>query len=393
MMMMMLSMEELACELSDHEKRNAQGLPPGFRFHPTDQELITFYLASKVFNNTNATTATTTTTHVNFVEVDLNRCEPWELPEVAKMGEREWYLYSVRDRKYPTGLRTNRATAAGYWKATGKDKQVYGGGGLVGMKKTLVFYKGRAPRGQKTKWVMHEFRLDPHSSPSLSKDEWVICRIFHKSGEKRAPTTTPPPLLLHHQLQHQQQHDPLLLFQTPSSLFNDHISHSHNHNQNLLSPLLHPFPIPEETTKTRSSTINSNHYPPPPPSSQHSLKLNKSTKLTKTVPPSPSFFQYQQLLEDYPNLLHWIDSGNNNNNNCNANNTASSVEIMDAAAAGLIAFSSGGPSPTPNNNNNNNNNNAEIMMMSSSSASMLHILDDAPLGIQSWPHHHHHHLL
>ncbi|XP_057729999.1 protein CUP-SHAPED COTYLEDON 3 [Arachis stenosperma] len=364
---MMLSMEELACELSDHEKRNAQGLPPGFRFHPTDQELITFYLASKVFNTT-----TTTTTHVNFVEVDLNRCEPWELPEVAKMGEREWYLYSVRDRKYPTGLRTNRATAAGYWKATGKDKQVYGGGGLVGMKKTLVFYKGRAPRGQKTKWVMHEFRLDPHSSPSLSKDEWVICRIFHKSGEKR----TPAPLLLHHQ-----QHD-------PSSLFNDHISHSHNHNQNLLSPFLHPFPIPEETTKTKSSTINSNHYPPPPPSSQHLLKLNKSTKLTKTVPPSPSFFQYQQLLEDDPNLLHWMDSGNNNNN------TASSVEIMDAAAAGLIAFSSGGPSPTPTNNNNNNSEIIrDMMMMSSSSASMLHILDDAPLGIQSWPHHHHHHLL
>ena len=89
--------------------------------------------------------------------------------DVAKMGEREWYLYSLRDRKYPSGLRTNRATGAGYWKATGKDKEVYssstGNSGnaapaLVGMKKTLVFYKGRAPRGEKTKWVMHEYRLD-----------------------------------------------------------------------------------------------------------------------------------------------------------------------------------------------------------------------------------------
>lgn len=87
---------------------------------------------------------------------------------MAKMGEREWYLLSLRDRKYPTGLRTNRATGAGYWKATGKDKEVYSsgnsGGALLGMKKTLVFYRGRAPRGEKTKWVMHEYRLDGHFS-------------------------------------------------------------------------------------------------------------------------------------------------------------------------------------------------------------------------------------
>eukprot|EP00249_Psilotum_nudum_P009068 c21687_g2_i1 orf=210-1466(-) len=160
-------------------------LPPGYRFHPTDEELISYYLTNKVTDNRFTVSA--------IGEVDLNKCEPWDLPEKAKMGEKEWYFFSLRDRKYPTGLRTNRATDAGYWKATGKDREVMSSrrrGCLVGMKKTLVFYKGRAPKGAKTNWIMHEYRMEG-DSPTLqiskaTKDEWVVCRIFRKNiGAKK----------------------------------------------------------------------------------------------------------------------------------------------------------------------------------------------------------------
>jgi len=167
-------------------------LPPGFRFHPTDEELVTHYLSNKVSDEKFVCRAV--------ADVDLNKCEPWDLPWRAKMGEKEWYFFCVRDRKYPTGLRTNRATEAGYWKATGKDKEIYRGRALVGMKKTLVFYRGRAPRGEKTNWVMHEYRMESTATTCSSSSynnfrkplkncEWVLCRVFQKNivaGGKKA---------------------------------------------------------------------------------------------------------------------------------------------------------------------------------------------------------------
>ncbi|KAL5212023.1 hypothetical protein ABZP36_022870 [Zizania latifolia] len=160
--------------------RQVMEMPPGFRFHPTDEELITHYLARKV-----ADPAGFAAHAVG--EADLNKCEPQDLPSMATMGEKEWYFFCVKDRKYPTGLRTNRATESGYWKATGKDREIFRGKALVGMKKTLVFYTGRAPRGGKTGWVMHEYRLHRRhgafTTAAATPKEWVLCRVFKKSLE------------------------------------------------------------------------------------------------------------------------------------------------------------------------------------------------------------------
>ncbi|GMN40945.1 hypothetical protein TIFTF001_010162 [Ficus carica] len=140
-------------------------VPPGFRFHPTDEELVDYYLRKKVNSRRFDLDV--------IKEVDLYKIEPWDLQELCKIGSEEqsdWYFFSHKDKKYPTGTRTNRATAAGFWKATGRDKAIYSKHDLIGMRKTLVFYKGRAPNGQKSDWIMHEYRLetDENGTPQAS---------------------------------------------------------------------------------------------------------------------------------------------------------------------------------------------------------------------------------
>ncbi|KAL5225789.1 hypothetical protein ABZP36_012428 [Zizania latifolia] len=159
----------------------ALSVPPGFRFHPTEEELLYYYLRKKVAYET---------IDLDVIrEIDLNKLEPWDLKDRCRIGtgpQKEWYLFSHKDKKYPTGTRTNRATTTGFWKATGRDKAIFLANTCrIGMRKTLVFYVGRAPHGKKTDWIMHEYRLDQENVVDVQEDGWVVCRMFMKKNYQR----------------------------------------------------------------------------------------------------------------------------------------------------------------------------------------------------------------
>ncbi|KAI3728435.1 hypothetical protein L6452_17072 [Arctium lappa] len=161
-------------------------LPPGFRFHPTDEELVVQYLKRKVQSHPLPASI--------IPEADVCRSDPWDLPGDS---EQERFFFSTMEIKYPNGKRSNRSTVSGYWKATGLDKQIVNSRNnqVVGTKKTLVFYRGKPPNGSKTDWIMHEYRLaNPTHNPQEKKPtqesgKWVLCRIFlkkrGKNGEKK----------------------------------------------------------------------------------------------------------------------------------------------------------------------------------------------------------------
>lgn len=166
---------QVAAPITDMMESMESYVPPGFRFHPTDEELVGYYLRKKVASQK---------IDLDVIRgIDLYRIEPWDLQERCRIGyeeQNEWYFFSHKDKKYPTGTRTNRATMAGFWKATGRDKAVYDKSKLIGMRKTLVFYKGRAPNGQKTDWIMHEYRLESDENGPPQEEGWVVCRAFKK---------------------------------------------------------------------------------------------------------------------------------------------------------------------------------------------------------------------
>ncbi|THG07330.1 hypothetical protein TEA_006686 [Camellia sinensis var. sinensis] len=106
---------------------------------------------------------------------DMARMEPEGSIWKALFGKEECYFFTPRDRKYPNGVRPNRMAASGYWKATGTNKQIRSscGARIIGVKKALVFYRGRPPRGIKTDWNMQEYKL-PEATMLTSNQKGCI---------------------------------------------------------------------------------------------------------------------------------------------------------------------------------------------------------------------------
>ncbi|KAL6545857.1 hypothetical protein OROGR_009731 [Orobanche gracilis] len=154
--------------------------PPGYRFMPTDEELIIYYLRKKVNNERIPISS------IN--EINIYRFTPKYLTDnYPHSGNKEWYFFTQRDRRYPNGNRPKRSVeGVGWWKATAGDKSIRSRGKIVGKKQVLVFYFGKNKFDEEnTNWIMHEYKLSASStSPSSNNtrfDDWVICRIYNRA--------------------------------------------------------------------------------------------------------------------------------------------------------------------------------------------------------------------
>lgn len=170
-----------------------EDLPPGFRFYPTEEELVSFYLRMKLRGKRLQEISRV------IPDIDIYELEPSHLPkhagEVCKADTEQWFFFTPRQEREARGGRPSRTTESGYWKATGSPSYVYSSDNrVIGVKKTMVFYNGKAPAGRKTKWKMHEYRAIETDTTTLNsttaipklRHEFTLSRVYVVSGSFRA---------------------------------------------------------------------------------------------------------------------------------------------------------------------------------------------------------------
>ncbi|CAI9292714.1 unnamed protein product [Lactuca saligna] len=158
----------------------ADQLPSGYRFCPTDSELIVDYLNAKIESREPP--------KCRLHEVNIYNHRPEELAEHYRSHENKWYFLTSRDRKYPKGNRPDRAVLGklGTWKTTQKHKPVYDATSrqMVGHKGSLAYFENDI----KTMWLMHEYTINGPNLPFENGDklnEWVLCKIYKKLQSRK----------------------------------------------------------------------------------------------------------------------------------------------------------------------------------------------------------------
>ncbi|GMN29473.1 hypothetical protein TIFTF001_041321, partial [Ficus carica] len=147
--------------------------PIGYRFLPSDEELITDYLVKKLLDQDLPADIVK--------EVDLYKYSPQELEQLyGARREKEMYFFTRTKLKYANGSRPNREAPGGTWRASTSKIPIRGGNGRkIGDKMMLVYHK--TEKKQKTDWLMHEYTIPSNSKKT---EGYVLCKLYNKSSKQ-----------------------------------------------------------------------------------------------------------------------------------------------------------------------------------------------------------------
>ncbi|XP_048613615.1 NAC domain-containing protein 5-like [Brassica napus] len=133
--------------------------PVGYRFHPTDEEIVGDYVRPKNFESNTSRVDEVMST------VDIYEFDPWELPYKSRINSTDevWYFFGCKKDQHNRGERQSRRTKSGFWKKTGPTMGIMrkrGNREKIGEKRVFVFQYSKilgGPSKPKSDWVMHEY--------------------------------------------------------------------------------------------------------------------------------------------------------------------------------------------------------------------------------------------
>ncbi|XWS43970.1 hypothetical protein CRYUN_Cryun15aG0004700 [Craigia yunnanensis] len=158
-------------------------MPIGFRFHPTDEELLVHYLKRKALSLPLPASV--------IPEFDVFQTDPWSLPGDLKENK---YFFSTRYGN-DNNNKCKRVAGSGYWKPIGKEKPILASGSnqVVGMRKVLIFSERKRSTEIKTRWVLYQYRLVGSvatlDSTQMSTRElfgdWLVFGLFRRKRKAK----------------------------------------------------------------------------------------------------------------------------------------------------------------------------------------------------------------
>ncbi|KAL5746623.1 hypothetical protein ACOSP7_027769 [Xanthoceras sorbifolium] len=171
------------------ESSSNRRLPPGFRFDPTDQQLIIDYLFNKVHGNPLPSS-------IAVIDCDIyGDGRLWR--RLFEESEADTlYFFTRIKKKTSKGKRVDRVTGSGTWKGQSHKKIYFRDGhqnvSIVGSKGCFSFQPKKGFQERCGKWVMHEYMLDGCLLDQNNNNNncYVLCRIKNKKGKKDRKTDT-----------------------------------------------------------------------------------------------------------------------------------------------------------------------------------------------------------
>ncbi|KAK0582076.1 hypothetical protein LWI29_021253 [Acer saccharum] len=154
-------------------------IPMGYKFQPTDEELVSYFLFNKIFAETDDPFNDVDKFSVR--EGDLygsqDPCDIWNLYGGDNLEDgKPLYLFTRLKKVSSNGSRISRRVGSGTWAGEDSGDTITSQNYVVGVKKRFRYENKKSP--DNGAWIMHEFAVDPtllrqHQKP----DDIVLCRM------------------------------------------------------------------------------------------------------------------------------------------------------------------------------------------------------------------------
>ncbi|KAL9362693.1 hypothetical protein Peur_045478 [Populus x canadensis] len=161
--------------------------PVGWRFNPSDIELLDYYLRARKYGGGAICEGI-------FGDFDLYKYDPQDLPQdkVHRHCNGRMYIFTPIYKLHINGARKGkRNTPNGHWKMNSSPIPIIenNDGQTIGTRSSLVFFDKDK---RKTRWLMYEFRLvdPPQTIENEGMLDHCVLAVVYRSKEDRLDTAT-----------------------------------------------------------------------------------------------------------------------------------------------------------------------------------------------------------